>query len=97
MKKFIITIITLFVCLIGYAQKDTLVLKDTASITFFEEQSINKAGKIRIEYFAEYDGEIYMSNKQSVVRHKVYQRFNRKPIYAIIIDRKSKATKLIVL
>lgn len=97
MKKFIITIITLFVCLIGYAQKDTLILKDSASITFFEEQSINKAGKIRIEYFAEYDGEIYMSNKQSVTRHKIYQHFDRKPIYAIIVDRKSKAKKLIVL
>lgn len=97
MKKFIITIITLFVCLIGYAQKDTLILKDSASITFFEEQSINKAGKIRIEYFAEYDGEIYMSNKQSVTRHEIYQHFDRKPIYAIIVDRKSKAKKLIVL
>ena len=97
MKRFIISILVSFVCLIGYAQKDTLVLRENAKITFFEEQSVNKAGNVRVEYFAEYDGETYVSNKQSIVRHKVYQRFKKNPIYAIIVDRKSKARKLIVL
>lgn len=97
MKKFILILTLIFIGLVSYAQKDTVVLKTSIPLQFDQETSINKAGKTREEYFVTYKDVIYITDKTSYKRSKLYDRFDVLPIYAIVLDEKTKAAKIIIL
>ena len=99
MKKIISKILCIFLAILIateiYAQNDTTRIN--APIRFDTETIITKSGKSTEKFYAIYNGETYDSTKTSMKRYYEIKRFNGQPCVVMIINKKSKAKKIIVL
>ncbi len=96
MKKFLLTIVAIFMAACAYAQKDTILVVDP--INWENETITTKNGKIKNCYYAFYKGNWYDSNKTSVERYNLIKRFGGIPTVVAIIDKKkNQIIKIIVL
>ena len=87
--------ITLSFSIKAQNQKDTTLVHSPC--TFTTKASISTKGTPKTEYYITTAGDTYVSDATSYKRYKALKRFGATPNYAMIIDRKTKAKKIIIL
>jgi len=96
MKRILIVIVSTIISIYAYGQKDTTIINSNL-VNFSYETTISKTGKEKIEYLANYCGSWYVTDKVSYNRYITTKRFNLYPNVAMIVDRKTKARKIIII